>query len=64
MIDAGAPVRGPVRGTWTQQGQQVTLRFADCEYRGRINGVCMSGTAQFLSGNRTGEPWSFQVQQK
>ena len=64
MIDAHGPARGSVRGTWSQQGKDVTLRFADCEYRGRINGQYLSGTAHFFAGRQAGQTWTFDVQRR
>ena len=63
MIDASTPVRGAVRGSWSQAGLAVTLRFGDCEYRGNLAGRCLGGTAQFFAGPRAGQSWTFQLQQ-
>jgi hypothetical protein len=45
-------------GTWSQQGNVVTLRFSNGRvvYTGRVNGTTMSGTA--TNGSRT---WNFNV---
>lgn len=61
MVDAADPDRGTVEGNWYRQGNAVTLRFADCEYRGNINGSSISGNAHFFAGDRNGERWTFQV---
>jgi hypothetical protein len=46
-----------VTGTWTQNGNQVTITFGNCVYRGTLNGDILAGTAQF----NTGETWTFAV---
>ena len=56
MTDA----RGALQGNWKRNGNRVTIRFADCEYQGTINGKVMRGTAHFfvLQGGRN---WQFTV---
>jgi hypothetical protein len=49
-----------VRGSWTQNGKEVTIRFTNCEYRGTINGRTMSGTAHG-AGMLMGQRWQFNV---
>lgn len=64
MTDAAVALKGPVTGTWTRARSNVTLRFANCEYRGVISGNVMTGTAQFTDlrfGRRDPQPWSFTV---
>ncbi len=53
-----------VKGTWTRNGSRVTIRFANCEYRGTIDGKVMTGTATgFGFGFRglDGVAWPFEV---
>jgi len=57
MIDAVSP--NPVKGNWRQDGDQATVTFGNCVYRGRIQGDRITGTAQMNGGGR---PWVFVVQ--
>jgi hypothetical protein len=52
--------RNEVNGWWSANGQEVTIRFRSCIYRGRLQGRELSGTAMFL-GAEAGPPWSFHV---
>ena len=54
MIDA----RSRVRGSWSQDGTNITIRFENCVYQGRMQGGEFSGTAQYLDGDQS---WTFQV---
>lgn len=54
MIDA----RSTVNGAWTQDGDQVTITFANCVYQGAIKGQTLSGNAHFVTEDRT---WTFTV---
>lgn len=58
MTDAS----GVSQGTWIQQGNQVTLTFANGQltYRGIINGQVMSGNA----GNVRGASWTFSLRRQ
>ncbi|MFO0966454.1 MAG: hypothetical protein U0793_12835 [Gemmataceae bacterium] len=58
MVDDVSP--GVVNGTYQQDGDQVTIRFGNCIYRGRIMGNRIVGTAQPTGGD--GGSWSFEVQ--
>jgi len=52
-----------VNGTWTRNGSDVTITFANCQYRGAIDGNVMTGTAHFTDprfGPRAA-PWTFTV---
>jgi hypothetical protein len=54
MVDA----RSRVRGSWSQDGADVTIRFQNCVYQGRMQGGELSGTAQYLDGDQS---WTFRV---
>jgi hypothetical protein len=51
----------PVMGTWTQNGSEVSIRFNNCLYVGRINGNQMTGQAQWTSGPTQGRIWNFAL---
>jgi hypothetical protein len=53
-----------VKGSWTQNGDTVQIRFRDCVYTGRITGDILAGSAQFTSGSRAGEVWTFSVRKQ
>ena len=55
MIDAD----GTTPGTWTQNGNQITLQFNNgrTTYTGTIQGNQMTGTAR----NSSGQPWAWTV---
>lgn len=55
MIDANSEVNG----TWTQQGNTVTIRFSNCFYTGTITGTAMSGRAVATEGPPLA--WNFNV---
>jgi hypothetical protein len=57
MVDAVTP--HPVRGHWTVQGNQATITFANCVYRGKINGVRMTGHGALAQNT-----WGFEVSKK
>jgi hypothetical protein len=57
MIDTN----GNTEGTWTQNGNDVTINFQGCVYQGRINGQTLSGSGRITSGAQSGQTWSFQV---
>jgi hypothetical protein len=57
MIDT----KGETPGTWTQNGNEVTIRFDGCVYQGRVNGQTLSGSARLTGGPNQGQTWSFQV---
>ena len=60
MADAKSVDSNPntfIRGTWTQQGNMVTITFSNCVYRGHINGNVLSGTGQFNNGHS----WDFSL---
>jgi hypothetical protein len=57
MIDA----KGQTDGTFTQNGNEVTVNFQGCVYQGRINGNSLTGNGRITSGNQAGQTWSFQV---
>jgi hypothetical protein len=57
MIDA----KGQTEGTWTQNGNDVTINFNGCVYQGRINGQSLTGSGRITSGGQSGQTWSFQV---
>src|SRR5262249_39165321 len=58
MIDA----KGTVKGTSAQQGPRVVIRFANCVYRGQVNGQRLSGSARFIENGRPrGQTWAFAV---
>jgi hypothetical protein len=52
--------KSTVHGTWTRNGSNVSIRFANCEYRGVINGRTMSGTAHGAA-MLMGRTWQFNV---
>jgi hypothetical protein len=52
--------RDTVQGTWVRNGSEVTIRFANCEYRGTINGKTLTGTANG-AGVLMGRVWQFSV---
>jgi hypothetical protein len=61
MIDS----KSTVKGTWTQDGAQVVIRFANCAYTGRFNGGTLAGQGRFFAdGQGRGEPWNFRVARK
>lgn len=51
---------GTVKGTWTKNGQNVNIRFSNCEYRGVINGDTMTGSAHGQQ-MMMGQVWQFTV---
>jgi len=53
MIDT----RGETLGSFTQNGDEVTIRFDGCVYQGRINGQTLSGSGRLAQG----QTWTFQV---
>jgi hypothetical protein len=57
MVDGVTPQ--PVRGHWTLQGNEVTIRFANCVYRGQVNGDRMTGR-----GVLDQDTWGFEVTRK
>jgi hypothetical protein len=57
MIDA----KGQTDGTWTQNGNDVTISFNGCVYQGRITGQTISGSGRITAGAQSGQTWSFQV---
>jgi hypothetical protein len=58
MIDA----KNTVKGTWTQEGQKVVIRFSNCVYVGEIKGQQLSGTGQFMEKDQPkGKQWTFSV---
>jgi hypothetical protein len=57
MIDTA----GRTEGTWTRNGDEVTINFGGCAYRGRISGRTLSGMGENLSGNNAGKTWAFRV---
>jgi hypothetical protein len=57
MIDA----KGQTEGTWTQNGNDLTINFNGCVYQGRITGLTISGSGRLTAGAQTGQTWSFQV---
>ncbi|MFO0966368.1 MAG: hypothetical protein U0793_12395 [Gemmataceae bacterium] len=58
MIDQMSP--GEVKGSYHQEGDQVTIEFANCVYRGRLEGNRLSGSAEFTQGERL--TWNFSVE--
>jgi hypothetical protein len=50
-----------VKGNWSQNGSQVTIRFTNCVYVGQINGNEMTGRAQWTSGPSQGRTWNFSL---
>jgi len=50
-----------VQGRWTSQGNEVTLTFRNCVYRGKVQGRSLVGRAQFVTGPETGKSWAFAV---
>lgn len=58
MVDA----KSTDRGTWTQTGRTVTIRFRNCVYSGEIDGMVLQGTAQYTEGAQ--QTWSFRVQKR
>jgi hypothetical protein len=57
MIDA----KGQTEGTFTQNGNDVTINFNGCVYQGRINGQALAGSGRITSGTQSGQTWSFQL---
>ena len=57
MVDA----HGTVKGSWTQNGNQVTIRFKNCVYRGTLTGDILSGRATVTEGPQNGASWTFRV---
>lgn len=57
MIDDVTP--NPVNGNWRQDGDQVTITFGNCTYRGRVQGNQIVGTATM---NGRAGAWNFAVQ--
>jgi len=55
MIDA----QSRVRGSWSQNNEDVTIRLSNCVYHGRIQGGQLSGSAHYLEGQQAG--WTFAV---
>jgi hypothetical protein len=53
MIDA----KGETPGSWTQNGDQITITFDGCVYQGRINGQTLAGSGRLAQG----QTWTFQV---
>lgn len=49
-------LRTYVRGTWTQNGGEIEIRFGNCVYRGRMEGGVLAGTAQSAT-----QTWAFAV---
>lgn len=58
MTDAMRHVNGPVHGKWSQSGNEVTITFTNCVYRGTLQGRAITGTA---TSDRFGPMWSFTV---
>ncbi len=51
-----------VQGTWSRNGANVAITFANCRYDGTIAGNVMSGTARFTDLRFGGaRPWTFTV---
>jgi hypothetical protein len=52
-----------VQGTWSRQDSNVVLTFANCQYRGTIDGNIITGTAQYTDPRfGLGAPaWAFSV---
>ena len=49
MADANTKPNDPrtfIQGHYTQNGNQVEIRFSNCVYRGQINGQVMTGVGQ------------------
>jgi hypothetical protein len=46
-----------VQGTWSQNGNQVTITFTHCVYTGTIEGRTLSGNAR----SNIGQTWTFNV---
>jgi len=57
MIDA----KQTIPGKWTQTGNDVTITFGDCVYRGTIQGQTLAGSASFISGTNVGTNWTFTL---
>lgn len=57
MIDA----KSTVQGTWTQNGNLVTIAFQNCTYEGQLLGDVLSGTARYTVGAGA---WGFTVTQQ
>src|SRR5262249_50199493 len=53
MTDANTSVQG----SWSQNGNQVTISFTSCVYTGTINGRVLSGNAR----SNIGQVWTFSV---
>src|SRR5260221_6748823 len=56
MVDA----QSTVKGSWTQNGTSVSISFANCEYRGSLEGSSIRGAAYFTAGTSRVQ-WSFAV---
>lgn len=62
MIDEATRPNDPktvIHGTYTQNGDQVEIRFTNCIYVGTITNGVLSGTARFTVGNQ--RSWNFQL---
>lgn len=53
--------QGTVSGRWTAQGDNVVITFANCVYRGVLQGDELSGRASVTSGPTAGQAWMFRV---
>ena len=53
--------RGVVGGKWTRDGSNVIITFANCEYRGAVNGTVIEGTANYSVLMRGSHIWQFVV---
>lgn len=57
MVDAVSTVKG----SWTQEGNKVTIRFKNCVYQGTLAGDILTGKGTITEGPQTGSSWGFRV---
>jgi len=51
--------KSTVNGSWTQNGNKVSVNFQNCIYEGTIQGEVFTGTARYVAEN--GMTWTFSV---
>jgi hypothetical protein len=52
-----ADVSGTTEGSWSRQGNQVTIRFSNCVYQGALQGTALAGQARWDNG----KTWNFSL---